>query len=162
MMVTFSPNRPLASPASSSGSVVEPLLATSTMSCDTNPLPTSQPISNFENPWNVSIYEPQPPVNISTWNVPHWMPSIDFNPQLAARPEDFQFTPAPAPAPAPLVFEQLPTPPHQSQEIVPNADLFLVGSACRRQPGQQQGISSVSLRSSSPYHYCRAGYFQAP
>ncbi|KAF2471822.1 uncharacterized protein BDR25DRAFT_367683 [Lindgomyces ingoldianus] len=140
----FSSNIEFNSLSSTSENVIDPVLATTTTFDDhlLTTAATTPPFANIEPAWNPPIYEHPAQVNLASWNVPQWIPSVDFAPQLHGGHEDFQFTPPHTQQ----AFEQLPTPPQQPHEPVPNADLFILGSYghCRRTTGQSQGISSVS------------------
>ncbi|KAF2258159.1 hypothetical protein CC78DRAFT_587455 [Lojkania enalia] len=152
----FRPKSPFDALSATTSSVIDPVLAT-TASYDNHRLTTSRPFQHVEPSWDASIYEPPPQSHISSWNVPQWMPSIDFTPHLQAGPEDYQY----APPPTPQAFEQIPTTPQQPLTSSPNADLFILGSNCRRPVSEPQGISCVSsLRSLSPYN--QAQYFRTP
>lgn len=126
-----------------------PVLAT-TAAYDSHLLATSQPFSTFEPAWHTSIYEPTPAINISSWNVPAWMPGLDFTPPVTSRPEEFQFTPPHSHH----SFEQLPTPPRQPHEPAHRSDLFLMDSY------GHCGRVDVHSRPVSPYHHPR--YHRAP
>ncbi|OAL52364.1 hypothetical protein IQ07DRAFT_369354 [Pyrenochaeta sp. DS3sAY3a] len=113
-----------ASMSSTSATVSDPILAASAASFDSHLLATSQAYSGYETTWNAPIYSPPPPVNMSTWNIPPWMPSIDYSPRVAPRPEAYQYSP---PATQP-VFEQTHTPLRQPRELLSNTDMFAFGS----------------------------------
>ncbi|KAF2178297.1 hypothetical protein K469DRAFT_335355 [Zopfia rhizophila CBS 207.26] len=129
---------------SSNGNMIDP--ATTTF--NSHPLATSQPFAHLDPSWNASIYDRPAQVNVTLWNVPQWIPSIDFTPQMHAGSEDFQFIPPHTQQ----VFDQIPTPSQQHQEPA-NADLFILGSYghCRRPAGQSQGISSC-VTSRKPFN----------
>jgi hypothetical protein len=143
---------------STTGNTNEAVLAT-TSSYNSPYLAPSQPYHGVQSSWNAPIYEP-PPQTMSDWNVPHWT-AAGFSSHMAPSTHDnFQF----GPAHTQPMFDQLPAtlPLSQPQEPVPSSDLFIVGtwSSCRSSPRQSQGMSSVSLQSSSPY--MQAPYSRAP
>ncbi|KAF2734258.1 hypothetical protein EJ04DRAFT_248339 [Polyplosphaeria fusca] len=136
-----------------SSSAVDPALST-TASYDSRLLATSQSYQPIEPSWSAQLYDGPP--HVSSWNIPHWMPSIDYAPPVQSGQGDFSFSHA---QPS---FEGMPTPPQQREPAADN--LFILGSYghCRRWPAdnQSESISSVSLRSSSPYD--QAQYYSAP
>lgn len=144
--------------SSTTGNVIDPILAT-TAGYESQFLATSQPYSTFEQPWNAPVYDPPPPMDMTTWSVPQWMPNVDYSSHIApSAPGGFQYTPPHSQQ----NYEPLPTPPQQPEEAASNGDLFILGSYghCRRNAGQSQGISSVSLQSSSSYN--QSHYYSAP
>ncbi|KAF2116332.1 hypothetical protein BDV96DRAFT_49605 [Lophiotrema nucula] len=156
----FTPSLNYASLSSTSGNVIDPVLATSSSPYESHLLPTAQSFHSIEPSWSApQLYEPPPPhSNISNWNVPHWMPDVNYAPQMQGGPEELMYSPPHAQQ----AFEQMPTPPQQPHEPVQNGNLFILGSYghCRRHPDQSQDLSNVSLRSSSPYH--QAQFLRAP
>ncbi|KAF1950927.1 hypothetical protein CC80DRAFT_220110 [Byssothecium circinans] len=136
--------------SSSSGNVIQPTLAATTAPYPTQYPGTAPTYSHFEPPWTTPLYDIPPPVNISTWNIPTWIPNIEFSPPMTTRSaDDFRFTPPPHSHDS---FDLLPSPP--SQAHTPDPDLFMMGtySACRRRPEQGMGNSCMSLPSSPFFH----------
>ncbi|KAF2690170.1 hypothetical protein K458DRAFT_289408 [Lentithecium fluviatile CBS 122367] len=136
-----------------SGNMLNPMLATSAAPYDTQYRPSSQPLPSYEPTWPVSVYDPIPPINISSWNVPNWMPSIDYTPPMTSRSDAFQFTPPHSHH----SFEELSTPPQQSR--TPDSDLFMLGSysrCSRRLDSHFSNASVPSSAASSPF--CHTQY----
>lgn len=135
---------------STTGNTNEAVLAT-TSSYNSPYLAPSQPFQGVQSSWNAPIYE-APQQALPEWSVPHWAPNAGFSSHIVPSTHDnFQY----APSHTQPMFDPIPTAIQlsQPQETVPSSDLFIVGSwgACRSSPRQSQGMSSVSLQSSSSY-----------
>ncbi|KAF2786976.1 hypothetical protein K505DRAFT_367760 [Melanomma pulvis-pyrius CBS 109.77] len=145
------------SPIPSSSRCVVDSVIVPTTTYDSNLLEASHPFPTLESPWNAPVYEPQAQGHISSWNIPHWMPSIDFTPQISSTHDEFRFTPPQTQQ----VYQQLPTPPQQALEPVSNADLFILGdfNHCRRTQNQTRGNSNVSPCPPFPYPPAPGQYF---
>lgn len=136
--------------SSTTRNAIDPILAT-TAAYESHFIATSQPFQSHEHPWHTPIYEPPPPVHMSTWNVPHWMPSVDFSSQVVPSQHEGSYY---SPPPTHQAFESVTPPPRQHPEPVPNADLFILGTFghCGGSVEQSQGISSVSPQPPSKYN----------
>lgn len=104
---------------SSNSTAVANSVLVPTSTYDNSLLSTPQPFHDIQTTWSPPMYEPQPQVHISSWNLPHWMPSLDFAPH-----EDYRFT---SPQTQPI-YHQLPTPPQQPLEPFSNQAAFLLSS----------------------------------
>jgi hypothetical protein len=127
------------------GNSTNPIFSTATTSYDRY---FGRPSQNYayESNWNAAMYEHPSNVTVSSWNIPMWMPTVDYTSSVSSGPEDM-YTP---PQHTHHTFEQHPTPPQQSR--TPDPDLFVLGSYghCRRFDDQQtMGISNVCLPSSA-------------
>ncbi|KAJ4295237.1 hypothetical protein N0V90_007248 [Kalmusia sp. IMI 367209] len=116
---TLPSNDPFPPLASTSGNAIDPVFSTSATTYDRHLGRAPQNYSTYENPWSSSMYDQTPSVNMATWNVPNWMPNVDYTPPTSSRLEGFEYTP---PSRTHHTFEQLPTPPQQSR--TPDPDLF--------------------------------------
>ncbi|KAK7182707.1 hypothetical protein DPSP01_009613 [Paraphaeosphaeria sporulosa] len=138
-----------------SGNSMDSIFSAATTSYDRQFGRPSQNYTACEGTWNNTMYGHTSNVNMSTWNVPIWMPNVEYTPSVSSGAEDL-YTP---PQQTHNTFEQLPTPPQQPR--TPDPDLFVLGSYghCRRFDSQQtMGISNVCLPSSaasSPFPYMR-------
>jgi hypothetical protein len=124
-----------------------------TSTYDNRILAASLPFPNLESNWNTPMYEPQQqvPGHVSSWNLPHWMPSLDYTPQIPVGADEFQYTTQHT---SQQVYHQLPTPPQQTIEPVSSADLFILGSMTNcRSHQEQQARTNANVRPhpSSPY-----------
>ncbi|PSN60929.1 hypothetical protein BS50DRAFT_578742 [Corynespora cassiicola Philippines] len=140
---------------SSSAGTLEPALV-STGNYSVHQLPPSHSFTSFETAWSIPVLEPANVANWSPWSTPAWMSSTEFEPQITIEPETFPFTATPVTQ----MYQQLPKPPQQPQELIPNADLFVLGPYPSRRDGRTQ-IPSMSLHPRSPYHH-HAPYTQTP
>jgi hypothetical protein len=133
-----------------------PASTATTASFDHHLLPTTQSYPPYSSSWASPIYDPPPPTNM-TWNVPAWMPSVDYSPRVAPRPETFRYSP-PLGARQPI-FDQTPSPYHRPRDLAPNTDHYALASSYRYYDGSQSqtpAISSVSLPTPTSYfqgHY---------
>jgi hypothetical protein len=136
---------------STNGNMLNPMVVPSTSSYEGHYRPSSQPLPSFESyepAWPVSMYEPVPPVNISSWSVPQWMPSIEYTPPMTSRTDAYQFTPPHSHH----SYDDLSTPPQQSR--TPDPELYFMGHGGRR----DHYFSNASLPSStatSPFCHTR-------
>ncbi|KAF2449594.1 hypothetical protein P171DRAFT_196254 [Karstenula rhodostoma CBS 690.94] len=152
---TLPSNARLPPSAVTSGNSIDPIFSTATTSYDRQFGRPSQDYATYEGTWNNAMYEHPPNVNMSTWNVPIWIPNVEYTPSVSSGAEDL-YTP---PQHTHRTCEQLPTPPQQSR--TPDPDFLDLGSYghCRRFDSQQtMGISNVCLPPSaaaSPFSYTR-------
>ncbi|KAF2642557.1 hypothetical protein P280DRAFT_267921 [Massarina eburnea CBS 473.64] len=131
---------------SSSDNAVDPILATPIASYQ-NQFPASAPAYRpYEPIWAPQSYDVAPPINVSTWTVPSWIPNIEFSPPLTTRSaDDFQFTPPPQEH----TFDQLPTPPRKAH--TPDPDQFTLGNYRRRYEQSMGGDPCRMSLPSSPF-----------
>lgn len=151
---TFSSNARFPPSAVTSGNSTDPIFSTET-AYDRQWGRPPQDYAAYESTWSNAIYEHPSNINMSTWNVPVWMPNVDYTPSVSSGTESL-YTP---PQHIHHTFEQLPTPPQQSR--TPATGSFVIESYghCRGFDTQQtMGISNVCLPSSaasSPLPYTR-------
>jgi hypothetical protein len=149
--MTIPPNDNYSALSSSSDGTIGSSIATTATTYQTQFQPTAPSYPPYDPTWNAPMYEIPAPINI--WNVPTWIPNIEFSPPMTTRSaDDFDFTPPPH---SHDDFHQLPTPPRQMH--TPEPDFFVMGSYAaqyRRQHEQSMGMSSMSLPS-SPFCYPR-------
>jgi hypothetical protein len=139
-----------------SGNMLNPMLVPSTNPYDSHYRSSSQPLPSFESfepAWPVSIYDPIPPINISAWNTPHWMPSIDYTPPMTSRLDAYQYTPPHSHH----SFDELSTPPQQPR--TPDPEMYLMGQ-CRRRETYFSNASMPSSTATSPF--CHTRYAGGP
>jgi hypothetical protein len=150
----LSSNSDFAPLQSSSAPAIGSVQPTTTASFNSQMSATTQTYTPFGSSWTAPIYDPPPPANM-TWNMPTWMPSIDYSSRVASRPETYHYT---APS-GPPVFAQNTSPYHPARELVPNADHYVLSSSYghyNASHSQTPGVPSVSLPPSSSY--CQGHY----
>ena len=138
------PNSDFGSINSSSTAVSDPILTSSSASFE---------YPAFGPNWNASLYSPHPPSNMPAWNIPPWMPNIEYTLRVPSRPDAVEYI---APT-GPPVFAQAHAP-SQPRELSLDANYYAFGSSFGSQ-SQTSGIPNVSLPTSSPYYH---GLFPGP
>ncbi|ORY14628.1 hypothetical protein BCR34DRAFT_598972 [Clohesyomyces aquaticus] len=142
--------------SSQSEVLIDPHLA-STTAFDNLLLATAvstPPYSSVEPSWSGPVYEELPHVGMGSWNMPQWMPNVDFAPQqMHAGAHDYRFTP-------PHIqhnFNQLPSPPQHPSEPVSGSDLFLEGSygSLRRPNAEMQEVSHCFTGQRSSFNHSK-------
>jgi hypothetical protein len=130
-----------------SGTMLNPMLATSATPYDNYYRTSSQPLPPFDSAWSVPSYEPH--INMSSWEVPNWMPNVDYStPPMTSRSDAFQFTPPQSHH----SYEEISPPPQQSR--TPEPDLYMMGHQ-RRPDSYFSNVSVPSSAASSPYCHTR-------
>lgn len=142
--------------AATSGNAIESTFATSATSYGRQFNRPSQHYAPLGTTWDTAVYGSPSSVDVSAWNVPNWMPNVDYTPSVSSRSEDFQYTP---PQRVHHTFEQLPTPPQH--HCTPEPDLYGMGAyghSRRADSHHPMGIPNANLpssASSSPFQYTR-------
>ncbi|KAF2704445.1 hypothetical protein K504DRAFT_494725 [Pleomassaria siparia CBS 279.74] len=77
---------------------------------DNRLLTIPQPFASMDSTCSTYMYESQPQVHISSWNLPHWILGINYRPQLSSSPDKLHLMPPHTQQ----TYQQLPTSHQQS------------------------------------------------